>query len=73
MKKLIIPVLVLSVYMSSCGPAAEDRKRMDYVARRNSDSIGKWLDSSITDPQRELGIPVSQPGAPPAPADNSKK
>jgi hypothetical protein len=72
MKRFFIPITFLSVYLISCGPAAEDRKRMDYVARRNSDSIGKWLDSALADPQKELGVPVTIPGAP-APADTTKK
>jgi hypothetical protein len=72
MKRLLIPVIFLSSYLISCGPAAEDRKRMDYVARRNSDSIAKWLDSALVDPQKELGVPVTIPGAP-APVDATKK
>lgn len=62
MKRLLIPVTILSLYLSACGPAAEDRKRMDYVARRNSDSIGKWLDSALNDPAKELGLPAYTSG-----------
>jgi hypothetical protein len=70
MKRILLPIVFLAIYFSSCGPAAEDRKRMDYVARRNSDSIGKWLDSSLNDPNKELGLPSAIPSAP---ADTTRK
>ena len=54
MKKIFVTVIVAFVTVFySCGPAAEDRVRMDYYAKRNADSIARALDSSLNDPLRE--------------------
>jgi hypothetical protein len=42
------------IYLSSCGPPAEKRERMDYIARRTADSIQIYLDSALNDPVKEL-------------------
>jgi hypothetical protein len=55
MKKTLIPALVLMSIFYSCGPAGEDRVRMDQMAKRTSDSIQKGLDSALNDPIKELG------------------
>ena len=54
MKKIFVPVViaVISVFYS-CGPAAENRVYMDYVAKRTADSIARGLDSCLNDPLRE--------------------
>ncbi len=49
---LIVLLAVIAVKKNR-EPAAEDRVRMDYVAKRTADSIARGLDSSLTDPIRE--------------------
>lgn len=53
MKKILVPIIALTAVLYSCGPAAEDRERMDYVAKRTADSIARGLDSCLNDPLRE--------------------
>ncbi|MGZ3884677.1 MAG: hypothetical protein ACXVPQ_10225 [Bacteroidia bacterium] len=74
MKKLIIimvstivALLAVIMYRSSKSPAAEDRVKMDQVAKHVSDSIHVNLDSALNDPIKEMGgsLPSSQLQAPP--------
>jgi hypothetical protein len=54
MKTTIILIALITILFSSCGPAAEKRERMDYIAKRTSDSIQLFLDSALQDPINEL-------------------
>ncbi len=49
---LVVILGVIAVKKNGEG-AAEDRVRMDYVAKRTADSIARGLDSSLSDPLRE--------------------
>jgi hypothetical protein len=67
MKKLLSSVFFVSVVLTSCGPAAEDRKQMDRVAKRMSDSLQNLIDSSLSDPSRHINFnPQPQPVAVPS-------
>lgn len=54
MKKLFITIASFFILLSACGPAAESRERMDYIAKRTSDSLKRSLDSILNDPAKEL-------------------
>lgn len=47
MKNLLIIALFI---LSACGPATENRERMDSLAKRTSDSLEQSLDSALNDP-----------------------
>jgi hypothetical protein len=65
MKQILILIVAFVVgVFYSCGPAAEDRTRMDYVAKRTSDSIARFVDSSLNDPLKENVFKQAQPAAP---------
>jgi hypothetical protein len=69
MKKLLSTVFIVSVVLTSCGPAAEDRVQMDRVAKRMSDSLQHLIDSSLQDPANTFSsgvqpLGVSQPTTP---------
>jgi hypothetical protein len=66
MKKLLFAIFSVSVVLSSCGPAAEDRFQMDRVSKRMSDSLQHLIDSSLNDPARHVNLNVPSP-APPQP------
>jgi hypothetical protein len=71
MKKLLSTIFIVSVVLTSCGPAAEDRVQMDRVAKRMSDSLQHLIDSSLADPMNTLNEPpqtvtMPQPTANPA-------
>lgn len=62
MKKLLSSIVFVSVVLTSCGPAAEDRVQMDRVAKRMSDSLQNLIDSSLADPMKTInGTPGFQP------------
>lgn len=74
MKKLLSVIFVLSIILTSCGPAAEDRFQMDRIAKRMSDSLAYLIDSSMKDPLKYTNLsqpspqmpqPVAQPTAAP--------
>lgn len=56
MKKLLSILFISTVVLTSCGPAAEDRKQMDRIAKRMSDSIGHLIDSSLADPSKNVDL-----------------
>ena len=66
MKKLILPVFVIILILTSCGPAGEDRVQMDRIAKRMSDSLSRLIDSSLADPLKyvNLSAPNPVPAAP---------
>jgi hypothetical protein len=79
MKNLLSALFVISIVLTSCGPAAEDRFQMDRIAKRMSDSLAYLIDSSLNDPHKYIHFntqpPVTpQPTATPAatPAVNPK-
>ena len=49
LKKIVIPTLLLMVTITliNCGPAAEDREKMHQKAKRVSDSIARVVDSAL--------------------------
>jgi hypothetical protein len=66
MKKLILPIFVIILSLTSCGPAGEDRVQMDRIAKRMSDSLLNLVDSSLKDPLKYVNLnaqPVVQPPA----------
>ena len=63
MKKLLSIIFISTVVLTSCGPAAEDRKQMDRIAKRMSDSIGNLIDSSLNDPLKYVNLNTPSPGA----------
>lgn len=70
MKKTLSIAILLTVIFVSCGPAAEDRKQMDRLAKRMSDSLANLIDSSLNEPLKYVNL--QQPTPQPAPADSSK-
>ena len=71
MKKFLSSVLFVSAVLTSCGPAAEDRKQMDRLAKRMSDSLQDLIDSSLADPSKHINFnaqpqPMPQPATVPA-------
>lgn len=69
MKKSFSLVVFVSIILSSCGPAAEDRVQMDRLAKRMSDSLALLVDSGINDPLKYVNF--QQAPAQPAPADSA--
>jgi hypothetical protein len=54
-RKIILKVAsVFTLALFSCTPAAETEEHMYAVAYRTTDSIQKWLDSSLNDPAKTL-------------------
>jgi len=70
MKKTLSIAILLTVIFVSCGPAAEDRKQMDRLAKRMSDSLAHLIDSSLNEPLKYVNLNQAPPQA--APADTSK-
>ena len=78
MKKLLSAVFVLTIILTSCGPAAEDRFQMDRIAKRMSDSLAYLIDSSMKDPLKYTNLsqpspPMPQPVAQPTAAPTATK
>lgn len=72
MKKLLSTIFVVTVILTSCGPAGEDRFQMDRIAKRMSDSLAHLIDSSLKDPSKYMNLsapsrPIQQPVAVPQP------
>ena len=71
MKKLLSIVFAVTVVLTSCGPAGEDRFQMDRIAKRMSDSLAHLIDSSLNDPSKYMNLNVpsrpAQPAAVPQP------
>jgi len=65
MKKFLSAVFTVSVVLTSCGPAAEDRVQMDRLAKRMSDSLQHLIDSGLADPSKYIHF---NPNTQPAPA-----
>jgi hypothetical protein len=63
MKKLLPAICLVTVVLTSCGPAAEDRVQMDRVAKRMSDSLKILIDTSLSDPNRHINF-NAQPAQP---------
>lgn len=61
MKKLLSTIFILTIVLTSCGPAAEDRVQMDRIAKRMSDSLGRLIDSSLNDPSKYVKLGESTP------------
>ena len=68
MKKLILPIFVIILIISSCGPAGEDRVQMDRISKRMSDSLLNLVDSSMNDPLKYVNLSVPNPVPLPAAA-----
>lgn len=71
MKKLLIVALPMIAFLTSCGPAAEDRVQMDRLAKRMSDSLAYLVDSSMNDPLKHVNFNQAQAQQAPA-ADTAK-
>ena len=72
MKKLLSAIFVVTILLTSCGPAGEDRFQMDRIAKRMSDSLAHLIDSSLNDPSKYMNLnvpsrPAQQPAAVPQP------
>ena len=61
MKKLILPIFVITLILTSCGPAGEDRFQMDRIAKRMSDSLANLIDSSLADPLKYVNLSAPNP------------
>ena len=61
MKKLLSTIFIITVVLTSCGPAGEDRFQMDRIAKRMSDSIGNLIDSSLRDPLKYVNLNTPSP------------
>ena len=65
MKNLLSTIFVVTVILTSCGPAGEDRFQMDRIAKRMSDSLAHLIDSSLQDPGKYMNL--NQPSRPAQP------
>ncbi len=70
MKKTLSIAVLVAVIFVSCGPAAEDRKQMDRLAKRMSDSLAHLIDSSLNEPLQYVNLQQAPPQA--APVDSTK-
>ncbi|MCC6182336.1 MAG: hypothetical protein IT237_10925 [Bacteroidia bacterium] len=57
------------MFLTQCGPAAEDREMMHKKAKRVSDSIGKVIDDALN----EVAIQPSSNTSSATPVDSTKK
>lgn len=57
MKPLLFSVLTLYLALTACGPAAEDRKKMDENARIMSDTIKNYIEQSLNNVVKEVNSP----------------
>jgi len=75
MKKILSPVFIFILILTSCGPAAENRQMMHERAKVFQDSIANMIRASMAEasaPSNVVVMPAPTPTAAPAPTPAAK-